>query len=408
MKILAGAVVRQDPTILAAHLKTMKWQEVADEHTVNLCYVVDQDPDEEGYQEVIDLLTDDPDIMTMLTPMDERPSGAEYIVDDNTHHWNVATFQHLARLKQLLLDRAREEGYDAVWLVDTDLLCDPYTLQSLINCGLPVVSGVFWTQWSPNHPPLPQVWQRHPYELATIRIPEHVFLDRLHKRDMVPVAGLGACTLINTEVLDHLKYWPFLDGLPEGGMWQGEDRHFCVRANQAHIPLMADGWPDIYHVYRPSYIKHIPEVLSLLQDKHLPAANIGDLVSFTLEELEDAQLAGRKLHVRGRLGRLDILPEIEIDLQNLAPGQDCLTPVNFPLHYPAKDLRGQTRLMQITLLAVKRYLPHIGLPTAISEFDERYYSPAQIRTMRASKVLPPYEHSDDVRDNSSGQEGNRD
>ena len=404
MKILAGAVVRQHPDILAAHLKTMKWQVLRDEHRVDLVYVNDLDPDDINYARARDILLDDPSIITYSTDIKERPAGAEYEVGEDTHHWNVATFQYLAAAKQELLDYAVKRGYDAVWLVDTDLLCDPHTLQALIDVDQPITSSVFWTQWSPELPYLPQVWQHHPYELDSIKVPQHEFIKRLSHRDILSVGGLGACTLIRTEVLDRVRYWPFLDGLPEGGMWQGEDRHFSVRANRAHIPLTACAWSDIYHVYRHSYISGIPAALADLEARSLPAANIGDYVSFTIEDLETAGLADHKLRMRGRLGQIDMLPEIEIDLQNLSPGQDCITRVSFPLWYEIPELRGQTRLFRLTLLAVKPYLPPIGLPTASSEFDERYYTPAQIRLMRNSRVRSN-EDNHAANDNASGRDG---
>ena len=221
------------------------------------------------------------------------------------------------------------------------------------------------------------------------------------------MGGLGACTLINIEVLKDVRYWPFLDGLPQGGMWQGEDRHFCVRANRAHIPLFADAWPDIHHVYRHSYISGIPSALEDLQNYTLPAANIGDYVSFVMEDLETAGLQGHKLRVRGRLGQLKILPEIEIDLQNLAPGQDCISRISFPQWYEILELRGQTRLFRLTLLAVKRYLPPMGLPVAGSEFEDRYYTPAQIRLMRESRVRIDEDHNIPA-SNTSGRDGGTD
>jgi hypothetical protein len=384
MKILAGAAVRQDPEVLAAHIETMKWQ-TADAQ-VDLCYVIDQDPDEPGYSEVVDLLTSDPDIQTILTDVASRPAGAEYVRGEDTHSWTIPTFEHLARLKQLLLDKAVADGYDAVWLVDTDLLCDPGTLSSLISVDAPVVSAVFWTRWSPGGPPQPQVWLRHPYELSNARYSEHKFLSLLHRRNIVRVLGLGACTLIKTEVLDRLKYWPFLPGLPTHGMWQGEDRHFSLRANRQHIPLIADAWPDIYHIYRPSDKANIPAALSLLRGHGKRVATIGDFVSFQLENLSDPRFADHALNIRGRLGQLDLLPEIEQDLLDLEPSQSILSTITFPPHYPLESYQNTTHTFRITLLAVKPYIPHIGLPTVESDFENRLYHPAHISIMRDTSV----------------------
>src|SRR5690606_38605817 len=88
---------------------------------------------------------------------------AQYTVAEHTHEWNIPAFHRLAREKQRLLDRARDGGYDAIWLVDSDLLCAADTLRSLVASGKEIVSAVFWTQWTPGDPALPQVWQTHPY-----------------------------------------------------------------------------------------------------------------------------------------------------------------------------------------------------------------------------------------------------
>ena len=410
MKILAGAVVRQHPEILAAHIKAMKWQEVSDDIQVDLVYVNDLDPDDPTYFESAGVLMDDPDIHALLTDLKERPAGAEYVVGEDTHHWNIATFQHLAQYKQRLLDYAKDHQYDAVWLVDTDLLPDPWTLQSLIDNNVPIVSACFWTQWNPSSPSLPQVWQRHPYHLDSVKMSEHEFFQRLNSRELFNVGGLGACTLIKTEVLDRVKYCPFIECLPTEGMWQGEDRHFCVYAQRNHIPLMVDAWPDVYHVYRHSYIPGIPSALEDLQSRSLPSADIGDFVAFTLEELESPNLAGMVLHIRGRLGQLKLLPELEIDLQDLAPGQDIITKVSFPVWYESEQVRGQTRLFRLKLLAVKPYLPHVGLPTAVSSFADRYYSPSQLRSMESVKISRSIhnEHNHPVTPDSSRRDGTND
>jgi len=407
LRILCGASVRQDAKTLAAHLKTMKWQKVDAEVEIDLCYVNDLDPDDDDYIAASGVLFDS-GVSVINTDIHERPTGAEYVVAEDTHHWQVATFEWLAQQKQKLLDKAKEDGYDAVWLVDTDLLCGPETLQSLIDTQKPIVSGVFWTRWTPDSAPLPQVWLAHPYQLTGGRVfagEEYKFLRRISNRELIEVQGLGACTFISTEVLDDVKYWPYLEGLPTGGMWQGEDRHFCVRANRNHISLFADAWPDIYHVYRPSDRNNLSTILNILEGPRTNSSSIANLVSFSIEPLEEPAYAGHDLYVRGRLGQLKILPELEIDLQDLLVRGNCITRLHFPMWYPTftmsaatgqqvqVNLQGQTKLVRLTLLDSKPYLPHIGLNTIESDFSNRYYTPTQIDVMRRSKKYA-YRHGD--------------
>ena len=198
-------------------------------------------------------------------------------------------------------------------------------------------------------------------------------------------------------------------------MWQGEDRHFCVRANRAHIPLHADSWPEIFHVYRPSDRDNIGTLLGILGGPRLGSTSIGNYTSFTIEPLEEPAFidkcsgATHKLHMQGRLGQLDILPELETDLQDLLVRGDCISRLHFPAWYPTfymststgqrvlVNLQGQTKLVRLRLLDAKRYLPHIGLSTIESDISNRYYTPTQLDVMRRSRKYA-YRHGDADKD----------
>ena len=383
MRILCGACVRQNSTVLAAHLQTMKWQ-VTDAE-VDLCYINDLDVDDADYKAASDVLFNS-GVRVLNTDVQTRPEGAEYVVASDTHHWNEPTFYWLAEQKQKLLDLALKEDYDYVFLVDTDLLLDPGTLQSLINSEVPVVSAVFWTSWQQGVAPLPQVWLQHPYGFDGSRVKEPEFFRRLVRRELLHVTGLGACTLIGIEAVekDVARYWPYLPGLPTGGMWQGEDRTFSVRANRSHLPLFADAWPDVAHIYRPEEIPQIGMWLSYLGMEHPVSPTFGNFVSFSIEPLEEPTLAGKKLHIRGRFGQPKMLPEIEYDLADLSVGQSAITKLHFPNWYEKEAYRGHTKLVRLTLNDVKLDMPHPGLNRVQSDFAGRFYTPAQLAAFRRS------------------------
>jgi hypothetical protein len=386
MKILCGAPVRQQPDILAAHLRTILWQET--DAQVDYLYINDLDPDDETYEAATDVLFGHKELEVVSTDIHARPSGSEYVAGDDTHHWNVPTFHWLATLRQRILDQAVERGYDAVFMVDTDLLLGPKTLQSLIDTGKDIVSGVFWTRWDTSSPPLPQVWLKHPYGLAGRGLEQHEFLQKLASRQLTKVFGLGACTLMRTSVLDKVAYSPLLDGLPSGGMWEGEDRSFCIRAERAHVELWADAWPDIWHCYRPGYAKDIERRLDYLsREDVVRRPSFGDLISFTLEPLSEPGLAGHKQSVRGRLGAIPIADELEEYLSSASVGESALITVTFPVWSEIKEYRGTERVIRVTLLDVKPYSLPLSLENRPPCHHQWALTPPEIQAIKRSSPL---------------------
>lgn len=270
-----------------------------------------------------------------------------------------------------MLQEALTLGVDACWLVDADVLCDPTTLQSLGDCEAPIVAGVYWTHWQAPQPGVvavqhagPQVWLRHPYNLSGRGLTEPEFRALLVQRQLVQVGGLGACTLFSRAAIEKgVNFAPVPEGLPAGPMGDGEDRHLCERARRLHLPLFADSWPDIWHAYHAAEHPEIPAWLARLSAPHLQRPVSGALVSFKIEPLEPAPhplQPGVLQHLpmqfgRGRLGSMKVLPELEEALGSMQVGERQIVSLHFPAHYPYPSLRGQQRLVALTLFDAKAY-----------------------------------------------------
>jgi hypothetical protein len=284
-----------------------------------------------------------------------------YEVDAVTHRWNVSTFEHLAKCKQLLIDYAVNEGFDYIFFVDSDLLLDPGTLQSLYAAQVDINNACFWTSWQPGAPAQPQCWLTHPYGLEGMGMAEHEYLRALDEHQLVRVAGGGACTLISCKVLDRVQYHPRLPIPQQDGMWQGEDRSFALQASRYHIQQYCDGWPRVHHCYHPNQ-RTVEDIAASWEQLHAPQqlyAKVGDLVNVTITPLEDVPLQQhldpRARCVRGRLGGVRMAPEIEVALLDMTVGErrivDFTVQPGHPV-YPA----GMKRALQVELVDARPYV----------------------------------------------------
>ncbi|MHA2065732.1 MAG: hypothetical protein ACXABY_15250, partial [Candidatus Thorarchaeota archaeon] len=299
-KILVGVPTRKPPVVVNALLQTLAWQRFRDKVQLDYLFIdnfADSDPFAYESKELID--TFDGRVERIDNP------GNDYGDGDTNRQWSKPAFERMAYIKNSIIQECLTGDYDYLYLLDADVLCEPYTLQSLLDTAdherflanptvpLPIVSGVYWTQWQWWHPEStdnvhagPQVWLRHPYQLHGRGWTETDFRAALVNRQRVQVWGLGACTLIPRQALEKGVGFHHFEGLPRGPMSEGEDRHFCARAEALHIKMVADSWPDIYHAYHPQEYSQISEQLFGLERTQQREVGYTDLVSAKIEVLD--------------------------------------------------------------------------------------------------------------------------
>ncbi|OAT80852.1 glycosyltransferase family 2 protein [Desulfotomaculum copahuensis] len=205
--------------------------------------------------------------------------GADiYHRDENTHHWRESLIWKVAAYKDRLIRLARTEGYDFLFLVDSDLVLHPRLLSHLCTLGKDIVSGVFWTRWQPDLIPLPQVWEGDQYRLYSTGRDENIneqetahrvqeFLELLRHPGTYRVGGLGACTLIGKKALHAGVSFSEIYNLG----FTGEDRHFCIRAAALGLELYADTHYPVYHIYREADLAGLADFKKM----HFPSAQTG-------------------------------------------------------------------------------------------------------------------------------------
>lgn len=361
--IVVGGSVRKPLDILQPHIQSLLWQELPPRTRLHFCWVDDftlgQD-DAKAYLRTV-AAEHGGEVLRGL------PSAMGDFTDDHplAHQWSLEAMRRVGQHKNKLLKRALELKADAVFLVDADVLLDRTILTSLIACDKPIACAVYWTRWTRQTTETqkiwsgPQCWLRHPYFLDGRGMDEATFRSKLVKRELTRVWGQGACSLISRRVLEAgIDFAPAPD-FPQVGLQAGEDRQFCIKAERAHLDMWADPWGDSFHVYhRTDDVPRIPEMLERLGQVHPQSPKLGDLVNIVLTALEPipanngwAQVAPQ--HVRGRLGTIAMLPELEAAILGLTRGQEVIVPVHVPIHYPAPYLRGRRRLIRVQLIDTK-------------------------------------------------------
>lgn len=367
-RILCGASARRDPEVLEQHLKTLTWQVLPKDHTLDLCHVDDFTPDQRDKGRALleeyggEILTGESEGIAVVDFDDSNPS---------THLWQISAFERVAKNKQLLFDKAVEEGYDYVWICDTDLILDRTTLWNLIGASKPVTAAVYWTRWQADQQyVMPQVWLRHPYELSGRGMEYEELRSALANRELLQVWGLGACMLLRTDILQEgkVRYWPLLPELvAAGGMNAGEDRTFSLLCERNHVTMWADAWSDVFHVYRPEDIQYIPKYIQHFDIKHKVSAlypTYGDYVNLQIMPCEDPHIPAQS--VRGRIGQLKLLPQLESAVLRMQRGDSKLLslafPIDFPLTHtgsneqpPIVPYRANTRIVEVQMIDHQPY-----------------------------------------------------
>jgi hypothetical protein len=363
-RIVVGTTCRKPADVLRHYLASLAWQELPPNTTLVPVFVNDG-LDAEASQVLHEFVTTRGGEVIAGMPA-PQPDFSDAHPD--SHQWSQSAMARVGAHKDAIIQRAIALDADYLWFADSDLICDRTTLASLLSCGASIATAVYWTRWSARGTETrkvhaaPQVWLRHPYDLAGAGYSEWEFRDRLARRQITKVAGYGACTLLSRRALDAGVSFAYLPDVPQVGLMAGEDRHFCIRAQRLHLDAVADPWPDIFHIYHlPSDLARAPEFAARLSISHHEQPDLGDLVSFTVQALEPIPWGGGGYtqvppqRVRGRLGTIALVPEIEEALYALRRGEFRDIAVHFPVHYPVPAYAGRRRLFRVTLHDVKMH-----------------------------------------------------
>lgn len=173
------------------------------------------------------------------------------------HTWTSDKIEKVAYYKNQMITYFLKGEWEYLFFVDADLVLHPQTLRNLIDNDKDIISNIFWTKWTENDRPLPQVWLKDFYTLydahmlrviskEAIAKEEGAFLEKLRQPGVYKVGGLGACTLIKRKVLETGVHFGNIYNL---SFW-GEDRSFCIRAVALGFELYVATHYPAYHIFR--------------------------------------------------------------------------------------------------------------------------------------------------------------
>lgn len=249
-KLLIGSPICQKPFILTAFLYSLKWLELSDYEVYY--HFIDDNYDQQSQKLLKDFQKEQEHVM--IEQRSEQP--AEY---SPNHNWNQEKIWKVANYKDHLIRRSRQENFDYLFLIDSDLLLYPQTIKQLLAAGKEIISEVFWTRWSDDAIAQPQVWLTDFYTQCEKKMGEEItpdeewsrtlaFYHKLRQPGVYEIGGLGACTLIAKSAIGKgISFQP----IKNLTFW-GEDRHFCIRACALGIDLFVDTHYPAYHIFRDS------------------------------------------------------------------------------------------------------------------------------------------------------------
>lgn len=263
-RILIGNPIRRSAKILKAYLDGLEKIERGG-FQIDYCFV--DDNDDEDSKKLLKNFKKKHARNTRLLMSSEilATRGPEFKADAaGLHSWNDALIERVAAMKDWIIETAKQEGYDYLFLIDSDIVTQSKTMLHLVALQKDIVSEIFWTDWNASGIVTPAVWMEDENTIVShglLRGRDRCFLNRevasfyamLRVPGIYKVGGLGAVTLISKKALRAGVKFKKIDNVS----FYGEDRHFCIRARALGLELWEDTHYPAFHIYREGLLKNI-------------------------------------------------------------------------------------------------------------------------------------------------------
>lgn len=168
---------------------------------------------------------------------------------DRTHIWKQENFSAVSQMRTKALQKAREENFDYIFSVDSDVILHKNNLIELINDDKDIVAKMYWTIFDSN---IPYLSMPNCYDYINEK-GQRIFkkgMNNLKFLGLHEIGVTGACTLIGKRIINE----PLIDYLPikifSYSKW--EDYAFCIKAYSVipDVSIYVDNIHSPKHLYR--------------------------------------------------------------------------------------------------------------------------------------------------------------
>lgn len=239
MRVLIASCIRQPTQILEAFLDGLDRLEKPFEYDY---YFIENGLDEEAHVVLHEWGA------INGAEIEENTTVIPYYTTGETHHWTHDLVSHVIEMKNKILDKARDIGYDYLFFTDSDQVYHPETLIHLLSLKKHIIGEISWARWTPNEEPMPNAWFRHPYDFDGRML-------ELREPIVHEVKGFGGCYLLDKEILSSDISFT---RIPEHQSW-GEDRYFALRAEMEGYKQYIDATYPYFHIYRETDLEQLGE-----------------------------------------------------------------------------------------------------------------------------------------------------
>lgn len=245
-RVLVGSPVCERASVLRAFLISLK----SLEHEGFLIdYIFIDDNDSEISEKLLKNFKREGSEVTVLPAV--KGSAAE-----DTDARKEARLVRVAGYRNRIIRYAMQKEYDAVFLVDSDLILHPALVEYLRATQKGVISELFWSKSCAGRSSGPNAWlmeERAPnsdkrnaalYKKEADRRKKQ-FADRLKVSGIYEAGGLGSCTYIDKEAMDKgTRFVP-----ARNPSQNTEEIFFCIQSGTMDIPLFVDTAYPAYHIH---------------------------------------------------------------------------------------------------------------------------------------------------------------